>query len=87
MLLGYHLQKKIGEGSFGNVCEIVRLSDNHVFACKFQSKKKTVDMYGGNLARAIKRVRSEIDFAKTLSHPNIGKKAVNTPSACRGGTL
>ena len=67
----YHLQKKIGAGSFGNVCEIVRLSDNHVFACKFQSKKKTVDMYGGNLARAIKRVRSEIDFAKTLSHPNI----------------
>ena len=28
-------------------------------------------MLGGNLVRAIKRVRSEIDFAKKLSHPNI----------------
>ena len=69
----YRLDKTIGKGSFGNVFEIVRLSDNHVFACKFQSKKKTVDMLGGNLVRAIKRVRSEIDFAKKLSHPNIVK--------------
>jgi len=69
----YRLVKEIGRGSFGKVCEIVRLSDKTTFACKFQSKKKTLGMFGGNLARAVKSVRSETELGLKLSHPNVVK--------------
>lgn len=64
----YKLGRKIGEGTYSEVFEAIKVSTNEKVAVKICTVKD-----GDESGNVVKTVRREIEVLKTLNHPNIVK--------------
>jgi calcium-dependent protein kinase len=91
----YKKGKRLGNGSFGEVCEATRISDLETFAIKRTSRNEMLEM-GLPIAPTVDNVKWEATILATLDHPRIcklhtchhdGGDIIFVFELCKGGDL